>query len=613
MNEHRASTSLGTGLLGSLVIHAGLATGLVVYGNHLGVGTPSDRSGQGVVIPLADLPQEKTRDAKDLPKPPQENEVKPPEPVPAMPPEFEPEEVKLGIEDGVTETETWLGYKEATRHVATPASVDQAAFSLATGALAPEQRVGGEDDVPQDARPGRLPTGTDQPAASTSPVNPAASNAKEVADPAAESAAQLAPAEPAPLLELVDPKPQAPTPPPSLVDPQDSQKTTGDKGTQPTDLIDDVPISKKPPTDPVKDASSSGVADSKQNQEVKTAEPAPASAVQPVPVATPPSDAATRAKPVEGKGEKPAKEEGKIGEPDADVKNAEVVTKVVPEPKKVDEKIDERPEAKETAAPTHVEEGKARDGTTEGELSKHDVPKDADGKVPDAAGDAEESTGPRQDAKAVEALTRVEEGKDPDEAASQDAPQDQPAETATNTQPDQQSDQQQPTPQANPQTNQSPQNQQQKQTNNAVPGREGVPGSAPKVTGTRAGASGRPGEKSDQSSDPTSLLREAIDVVPGRPAAAKGLKIKTTPPQWSITTMLVRGARNPVIAITFGKSGKVIKAEFLRGMDAGSAEVNGPLIDAIHEWRAEGERLKRLPDTKDAGITIVMRITLRGV
>ncbi len=609
MNEYRASTSLGTGLLGSLVIHAGLATGLVVYGNQLGLGAASSRDAHGVVIPLADLPQEKPKDAKDQPKAPQENEVRQPEQIPAVPPEFVPEEVKLGIEDGVTETETWLGYKEATRHVATPANVDQAAFSLATGALAPEQRVGGEDEVPQDARPGRLPTGTDQPAASTSPVNPAASNAKEVAEAAAEAGAQSAPVEPAPLLELVDPKPEAPAPPPSLVDPLDSQKATGDKGTQPTDLIDDVPISKKPPTDPVKDASSSGVADSKQNAEVKTAEPAPASAVQPVPVATPTSDAATRAKPVEGKGEEPAKEEGKVGKPDADVKNAEVITKVVPEPKKVEEKIDERPEAKETTAPAHVEEGKARDGKTEGELSKNDVPKDADGKIPDATGDAEESTGPRPDEKAVEALTRVEEGKDPDEAASQDVQLDQSAETAADTQANSEPNPQQP----NPQPNQSPQNQHQKQTNNAVPGRDGVPGSAPKVTGTRAGASGRPGEKSDQSSDPTSLLREAIDVVPGRPAAAKGLKIKTTPPQWSITTMLVRGARNPVIAITFGKSGKVIKAEFLRGMDAGSAEVNGPLIDAIHEWRAEGERLKRLPDTKDAGITIVMRITLRGV
>ncbi|HLO41932.1 MAG TPA: hypothetical protein VK176_12980, partial [Phycisphaerales bacterium] len=147
----------------------------------------------------------------------------------------------------------------------------------------------------------------------------------------------------------------------------------------------------------------------------------------------------------------------------------------------------------------------------------------------------------------------------------------------------------------------------------APPGREGVPGSAPKVTGTRAGASGRPGEKSDQSADPTSLLREAVDVVPGRPAAAKGLKLKTTPPQWSITTMILRSARNPVVAITFNKSGKVVRAEFLRGMDAGSAEVNGPLMDAIYEWRAEGERLKRLPEGKDAGITIVMRITLRGV
>jgi hypothetical protein len=596
LNEHRTSTSLGTGLLGSLVIHAGLATGLVVYGNQLGIGAAS-RDVQGVVIPLADLPQDKAKDAPDSPKPPRENEVKPPEPVRVVPPEFDPQEVKLGIEDGVAETETWLGYREATRHVATPANVDQAAFSLATGAIAPEQRVGGEDEVPQDARPGRLPTGTAQPAASTAAVNPTASNAQEITEAAAEVPAQPAPVEPPPLLELVDPKPEA---------------VGGDRGTQPTDLIDDVPLAEKPPTDPVKDASSSGVMDSKQDAEIKTAKPAPASTVQPAPVTAPTSDAATRAKPVEGKGEEPAKEEGKVGEADADVKNAEVITKVVPEPKKVEEKIDERPEAKETTAPAHVEEGTAREGKTEGELSKNDVPEDADGTVPDAPGDAKESTGPRPDEKAVEALSRVEEGKNKDDASADSTASDLATDATSDTTPDQKSSKESQAQQPNQKPNQ-PQNQQQKQTNNAVPGRDGVPGSAPKVTGTRAGASGRPGEKSDQSSDPTSLLREAIDVVPGRPAAAKGLKIKTTPPQWSITTMLVRGARNPVIAITFGKSGKVIKAEFLRGMDAGSAEVNGPLIDAIHEWRAEGERLKRLPDTKDAGVTIVMRITLRGV
>lgn len=102
-------------------------------------------------------------------------------------------------------------------------------------------------------------------------------------------------------------------------------------------------------------------------------------------------------------------------------------------------------------------------------------------------------------------------------------------------------------------------------------------------------------------------------MIPGRPAAAKGLKIKTTPPRWSITTQIVRAARNPVVAITFGKSGKVAKVLFVKGQNAGSPEVDGPLIDAIYEWRAEGEPLAKLSDQPDAGITIVMRITLRGI
>ena len=91
------------------------------------------------------------------------------------------------------------------------------------------------------------------------------------------------------------------------------------------------------------------------------------------------------------------------------------------------------------------------------------------------------------------------------------------------------------------------------------------------------------------------------------------MKIKTTPPQWSITTLAASYARNPVVAITFGKNGKVLKAGFVRGQTAGSPDVDGPLMDAIHEWRAEGEPLQKLSDKPDAGITIIMRITLRGV
>jgi hypothetical protein len=143
--------------------------------------------------------------------------------------------------------------------------------------------------------------------------------------------------------------------------------------------------------------------------------------------------------------------------------------------------------------------------------------------------------------------------------------------------------------------------------------RPSIPSTPSPATSPRPGTSGLPGERSDRESDATAR-QTIVDVVPGRPAAAKGLKINTVRPDWSITTQVMRSPRNPVVAITFGRSGRVIKAGFVRGMSTGSAEVDGPLLDAVYRWRAEGKELLTISEADPkAGITVVMRIALRGV
>ena len=120
----------------------------------------------------------------------------------------------------------------------------------------------------------------------------------------------------------------------------------------------------------------------------------------------------------------------------------------------------------------------------------------------------------------------------------------------------------------------------------------------------------RPGEKSDRQSTP-SALKDTIEVVPGRPAAGQGLEIKTVRPRWSDTTRLVAVPRNPVVRVTFAKSGRVSSVIFAAGQNTGWNDVDEPLLDAIYRWTAKGEALRALPSTKDAGLTVQFRIMLR--
>ena len=139
------------------------------------------------------------------------------------------------------------------------------------------------------------------------------------------------------------------------------------------------------------------------------------------------------------------------------------------------------------------------------------------------------------------------------------------------------------------------------------PAREGPP--TPEV---RQGA---PGFAADAEADAVAI-REAIDVrmTPGRVLAAAGLRITTVRPQWSIVTRAMALPRNPVVRVVFGRGGNVLFAEFVNGQNTGDAAVDGPLLDAIYRWRAQGERLAALsPTDPRAGLTMSFRIILRSI
>lgn len=120
----------------------------------------------------------------------------------------------------------------------------------------------------------------------------------------------------------------------------------------------------------------------------------------------------------------------------------------------------------------------------------------------------------------------------------------------------------------------------------------------------------KPGERDDREADASATL-DSIDVIPGRPAAAKGLRIQTSRPQWSMTTKLTARPGNPSIRITFGPTGRVSSAEFVRGKSTGYPDVDQPLLNAIYRWTARGEAIDKLnPTDPRSGVSITVNILL---
>jgi hypothetical protein len=124
---------------------------------------------------------------------------------------------------------------------------------------------------------------------------------------------------------------------------------------------------------------------------------------------------------------------------------------------------------------------------------------------------------------------------------------------------------------------------------------------------TSPATSAIPGEKSDSESW-ASAVEGSLVYRPGHPLGTKGMQVTTVAPRWSVTTQIVAKPRNAVILIKFGRSGKVLQAEFVEGQTTGYAEVDGPLLDAVYRWTAKGKLLEKIPaNDADAGLVFSIR------
>jgi hypothetical protein len=143
------------------------------------------------------------------------------------------------------------------------------------------------------------------------------------------------------------------------------------------------------------------------------------------------------------------------------------------------------------------------------------------------------------------------------------------------------------------------------------------PPPSPAVTSADSGGGGQhDGMKADKEAIATAV-RKAPSVKPGQVVAAEGLEVFTREPRWSVSTLMTRRPRNPTVEITFGRDGRVRKAEFVRkgseSYNTGWAEVDQPLLSAIYGWSAKGKALGELdPNDPEAGLTIMITINLNG-
>lgn len=133
---------------------------------------------------------------------------------------------------------------------------------------------------------------------------------------------------------------------------------------------------------------------------------------------------------------------------------------------------------------------------------------------------------------------------------------------------------------------------------------------APKTPPTAANRSGQNGNGADRESDAFAKDRP-VNIRPGQPLAGKGLSIKTVAPRWTTATRVLHRFRDPVVHVKFGRNGKVIKASFVPGKDAGHPDVSGPLLDAIYRWTAQGEELNQIPEGDPlAGLVLEFHVVL---
>lgn len=126
-----------------------------------------------------------------------------------------------------------------------------------------------------------------------------------------------------------------------------------------------------------------------------------------------------------------------------------------------------------------------------------------------------------------------------------------------------------------------------------------------------AGAAADPGAPSDSESDAASREPDAeAPLTSGAVVSAAGLEITTRKPHFETLTRLTTRPRNPLVRISFNRSGYAAAVELLES--SGFSGVDDPIVTAVYNWTAAGEPLLKLPaNDPEATVDVTIRILLR--
>jgi TonB family protein len=131
----------------------------------------------------------------------------------------------------------------------------------------------------------------------------------------------------------------------------------------------------------------------------------------------------------------------------------------------------------------------------------------------------------------------------------------------------------------------------------------------PLESGGAGGEENAIGFLSDRDSD-AAAIKQAISINPGKPLAAKGLRIQTVRPKWSTYTLATANPNDVVVRIWFDGTGRVTKAKIIQS--GGRDDVDRPILDAVYNWRATGEQLSTIRNQPGGTVQLVFRIDLTG-
>jgi hypothetical protein len=135
----------------------------------------------------------------------------------------------------------------------------------------------------------------------------------------------------------------------------------------------------------------------------------------------------------------------------------------------------------------------------------------------------------------------------------------------------------------------------------------GSAASTPGAAGGAAGGSDLQGSPSDAESQAAAVVPN-VSFRPGTPLAAKGVRIITRAPRFSITARVASSPRNPTLELTFNREGKVVSGKFVEGQASGYDDIDGPILDAAMRWTATGKKLAEVLGD-DPKATFTVRIT----